>query len=151
MHRAERTLVLLLRISAVVLLVAIVPACMPYHWMDVIHRRLGLRELPERPIVGYLTRSLSALYAYHGALVLYMSLDVRRYAPLIRCMGAVSVFFGAGLIAIDCAVDLPLGWILCEGPLIVVLGGVLFWLAGRIAVTVHGDCPNFRGGDRPAP
>jgi len=133
MQRAERALVVLLRCSAVVLLVAIVPACMPHHWMDVIHRRLDLGgELRETPLIGYLTRSLSALYAYHGALVLYMSFDVRRYGPLIRCMGAVSVFFGAGLIAIDCAVGLPLGWILCEGPLIATLGGVLFWLAGRI-------------------
>ena len=132
MHRAEKALILLLRISAVVLLVAIVPACMPHHWMNVIHRRLELGELRETPLIGYLTRSLSALYAYHGLLVLYMSFDVRRYRPLIRCMGAVSVVFGAGLIAIDCAVGLPLGWILCEGPLIAALGGVLFWLAGRI-------------------
>ena len=53
--RYERTLVWLLRLSAVLLLTAIVPAVMPFAWMKAIHRLLGMGELPEGPIIGYLT------------------------------------------------------------------------------------------------
>jgi hypothetical protein len=132
MSRAERTLVLLLRLSAAMLLLATVPVFMPHCWMDAIHRRIGLGELPDMPIVGYLTRSLSAMYAMHGALLLCLSLDVRRYLPLVRFLAVLAVVFGAGMVVLDCAVGLPLRWILGEGPFIVVLGAVLLWLARRI-------------------
>ena len=55
MNRPEKALVLLLRLSAVLLLTAIVPAVMPFAWMKSIHRLLGMGELPEGPIIGYLT------------------------------------------------------------------------------------------------
>jgi len=35
--------------------------------------------------MGYLTRSLSAMYALHGALVFLVSLDVRRFLPVVKC------------------------------------------------------------------
>ena len=41
MDRYEKTLVLLLRLSAVLLLTAIIPAVMPFAWMGEIHRQLG--------------------------------------------------------------------------------------------------------------
>lgn len=44
------------------MLTALVAVVMPYEWMNVIHRQAGLGELPHVPIVGYLTRSISALY-----------------------------------------------------------------------------------------
>jgi|GEM_PF-5115634 len=88
MTRKERTLVLFLRFNAVILLTAMAPAAMPLGWMAAIHRALGLGELPEGLIVSYLTRSLSAMYAMHGALVYFVSLDVRRYLPVARCLAS---------------------------------------------------------------
>jgi hypothetical protein len=126
---AEKTLVVVLRASAVILLVALVPVVMPTSWMATIHRGLGLGELPQEPIVGYLTRSLSALYASHGALVLFVSFDVRRFLPVVKCLAALNVAFGAGMLAIDLAVGMPPWWIACEGPSLIVLGGVILWLA----------------------
>ena len=90
---AEKWMIVLLRLTAVVLLTALFPAVMPFAWMDATHQWLGLGKLPDAPIVGYLTRSLSALYAVHGVLVLYLSLDVRRFLPVIRC---VAVHSGRG-------------------------------------------------------
>jgi hypothetical protein len=132
MTRSEKVLVVLLRVSGVILLTALIPAVMPFAWMDLIHRQLGMGTLPDVPIVGYLTRSLSALYALHGVLVFYVSLDVRRYLPVVKCLGAVGVVFGAGMLVLDVSVGMPLPWVLGEGPLVVVLGGVLLWLAGRV-------------------
>jgi pseudouridine-5'-phosphate glycosidase len=63
MNRSEKALVILLRASAVLLLTAVIPVVMPFVWMKDIHRQLGMGELPEGPIIGYLTRSLSAMYA----------------------------------------------------------------------------------------
>jgi hypothetical protein len=129
---AEKALVWLLRISAVVLLTALVPAVMPFAWMQEIHRSLGMGELPEGPIIGYLTRSLSAMYAMHGALLFFVSWDVRRFLPVVKCLAVLAVVFGIGMLLLDVMVGMPLSWGVCEGPFIVVLGGVMLWLAGRM-------------------
>jgi hypothetical protein len=128
---AENYLRLLLRISATTLLLAIVPTLIPHAWMNRIHYGMGLAELPAIPIVGYLTRSLSALYAVHGALLLFISFDVRRYVPLVRFLAAVSGCFGAFLLVLDVLLRMPLWWTLCEGPLIIAVYGLMFWLATR--------------------
>ena len=132
MTRSEKALVVALRVGGVLLLTAVIPAVMPFAWMDLIHRQLGMGELPEMPITGYLTRSLSAFYALHGVVVLFVSLDVRRYLPVVNCLAALCIVFGAGMIVLDVWVGMPLPWVLGEGPSIIVLGGVLLWLAGRV-------------------
>ncbi|MFV2068694.1 MAG: hypothetical protein ACC645_17115 [Pirellulales bacterium] len=132
MSRSERALTWILRISAVLLLAAVFPTVMRFAWMDAIHRHLGMGELPDVPIVSYLTRSLSAMYAMHGALMFFVSLDVRRFLPVVRCLAVLGILFGIGMIVLDVSVGLPLLWIIGEGPFIIVLGGVLLWLAGRV-------------------
>jgi len=132
MNRSEKILVLILRISAVLLLTAIIPAVMPFAWMGEIHGRLGMGELPGGPMVGYLTRSLSAMYALHGALVFFVSLDVRRFLPVVKCLAVLGILFGAGTIVLDVVVGMPRFWVLCEGPFIIALGSILLGLAGCI-------------------
>jgi hypothetical protein len=132
MNRSEKTLIVLLRLAGVLLLTAVIPAVMPFAWMKDSHRLLGMGELPEGPIMDYLTRSLSALYALHGALVFFVSLDVRRYLPFVKFLAVVSVVFGAGMLVLDIAVGMPLPWVLGEGPFIILLGGALLWLAGFV-------------------
>lgn len=132
MTRSEKWLVWLLRGGGVLLLSAIVPAMMPFEWMVETHSWLGLGELPDRPIVGYLARSISALYAMHGVLVLYMALDVRRYLGLVRCMGVLCLLFGAGVLVIDIAVGLPRYWVIGEGPFVIALGVAVLVLASGV-------------------
>ncbi len=129
----ERVLVGLLRISGVILLVALVPVVMPFGWMQAIHRYLGMGELPAGPIIGYLTRSLSLFYALHGALIIFISLNIRFYLPMVKFLAVVSILFGISMTVLDAAVGMPLRWILCEGPLVILLGAVMRWLAGKIA------------------
>ena len=73
MNRNERILVWLLRLGGAVMLTALGAVVMPFDWMNSIHRQVGLGELPHVPIVGYLTRSISALYTLHGALLVFMA------------------------------------------------------------------------------
>ena len=136
MISSEKPLVILLRVAGVLLLTAVIPAVMPFAWMDVIHQRLGMGSLPEVPITGYLTRSLSAMYAMHGALVFFISLDVRRYLPVVKFLAVLGLAFGCGMLILDIAVGMPPPWIAGEGPSIIVLGGVMLWLAGRVQPAV---------------
>ena len=132
MNRNERILVWLLRISGVIMLTALGAVVMPYDWMNVIHRQQGLGDLPRVPIVGYLTRSISALYALYGALLVFVASDLRRYLPVVRFLALAGVVFGAMMLGIDMGVGMPLPWTISEGPWVIVLGGVIFWLVRRV-------------------
>jgi hypothetical protein len=137
MNRPEKVLVVLLRLAGVLLLTAVIPAVMPFAWMKDIHRALGMGELPEGPIMGYLTRSLSAMYAMHGALVFFVSLNVRRYLPVVKFLAVLGVIFGTGMLVLDVMVGMPPSWIAGEGPFIIVLGGIMLWLSGRVQQSVE--------------
>jgi hypothetical protein len=129
MSTQERLLVLLLRVSAVVLLSALVAAFMPFDWMAWTHRALGLGELAGTPLTQYLTRSLSGLYAFHGAVLLFLSFDVRRYRPVVRFLGVGNLVFGVFLLGLDLSAGMPSWWALGEGPLVAAFGLLLLWLA----------------------
>ncbi len=131
----EKALVILLRISGVILLTALIPAVMPFVWMQEIHRWLGLGELPRGPIIGYLTRSLSLMYAAHGAMICFVSFNVRRFLPFVRFLAILSIGFGSGMIVLDVAVGMPVYWIIGEGPLVIPLGIAILLLARRIPET----------------
>jgi hypothetical protein len=105
----------------------------PVAWMDAVHDRvLGLGPLPNQPIVEYLARSLSALYAVHGAVVVRLSCDVVRFRPIIAFLGWVHLLLGLTILGTDLAVGWPLFWSLGEGPGIAV-GGVVILTLTRIA------------------
>ncbi len=108
---------------------ATVPIFFPHTLMSQINGEIGLGELPDTAIIGYLTRSLSALYAFHGALALYLSFDIRRYLPLIKFFAAVAVVFGALLLSLDIYLGMPRAWTICEGPLIIVFYSVIWGFA----------------------
>jgi hypothetical protein len=132
MKSPERILVWLLRLFGASTLAALGAVFMPYDWMNLIHHRVGLGELPHMPIIGYLTRSISALYALHGALLIFASLDVRRYLPIVRFLGAGAGVVGILLVGLDWTVGMPVLWTIGEGPPVVVIGVVILVLAGRV-------------------
>ena len=128
----ERTLALLLRIVGLVSFSAIVPTFMPFAWMEAVHRWLGLGELPDVPIVHYLTRSASLLYAAHGAVVVYISFNVPRYLPALRFVGGVLILCGLTMTAIDLSARMPWFWTVLEGPFLLLAGTVLVGLTWQI-------------------
>ncbi len=132
MTRTERALVVILRVLGIIVLCALFPVVMPTRWMEAINQWLGLGELPDTAIVGYLTRSLSAMYALHGALLVYFSFNVRRYAPAIQFFAAVGIAFGFVVLGIDLAVKMPWWWIVGEGPFVVPVYAWVLLLAGKV-------------------
>ncbi len=132
MKARELLLVWLLRVSGIVTLTALGAAFMPHEWMNLIHQRLGMGELPHLPIVGYLTRSVSMLYALHGALLIFVSLNIRRYLPIVRFLGLAGVAMGVVLFGVDRAVEMPSQWANREGPFVVAISLVILLLAWRV-------------------
>jgi len=129
---SEKALVLILRCAGILMLTASIAAVMPFYWMQEIHRWLSMGELPSAPIVGYLTRSLSLLYALHGALMLFISRHPYRFLPVIKCLAILGIAFGVLLILLDAAVGMPAYWTLCEGPFLILASVAILWLAFRI-------------------
>ncbi len=132
MTPAENMLAWFLRLTAVMLLCAAFAVIMPTAWMSAFNDRIGLAPLPEGPLVEYLTRSLSALYAGLGASYWFLSRDVRRYLPLLRFSVPVTLIFGGTLIAIDIVADMPIAWTACEGPFLLAWTLLFWWLMRRV-------------------
>ena len=128
MNRHERTLVLILRVIAILELLAIPAIVMPFSWMATVHEALGLGELPASSIVSYLARSLSAFYAMHGAFTFFLSFDVKRYGQLVAVWGYSALILGIVLFGVDLSIRMPVWWTVLEGPFAVAFGGIVVWL-----------------------
>lgn len=111
------------------MLLAALAVMMPTDWMDWTHAQIGLGNLPRGPIVEYLTRSLSGLYAVHGAVLLMLAGDVRRYARVIAGVGGLHILFGLATVWIDWTARMPWWWTASEGGPVAAVGGVIVWLA----------------------
>jgi len=133
MIKEERLFKLFLRVMGSVALVAVVAVIMPYSWMNVIHKWLGMGQLPPEPIVGYLARSTSAFYALLGALLWVVSFDLVRHRLILRFLGWAIIVFGIMLLVVDFVEGMPLWWSLWEGPINMAFGTIILILSNRIA------------------
>jgi hypothetical protein len=130
-QRALPLLVLLLRFSGAVLVLAFGAVLLPTDWMAATHRWLGMGEFPRAPLTDYLTRSLSALYGVHGVLCLVIASDPVRYQRIVRYLGGLTVAFGLMLIPIDRHAGMPAPWTMVEGPMVIGAGILLLYLLSR--------------------
>jgi hypothetical protein len=126
-----RRLALVLRILGTLDLFALAAALSPRPWIVLAHERCGLGSLPDGPVVGYLFRSSSLLYALHGAMIWFVAGDVARYWPLIRFLAVLAVLHGAILVGIDTVEGLPDWWRWAEGPGFAATGAVVLWFQRR--------------------
>lgn len=136
-HHVQRV-ARLLRVFGLVDLLALVAVFTPQPWLSEAARLAGLSGLPDDPVVGYLARTASLMYALHGATVLFVSFDVRRYWPLIRCLSWLAPVHGALILGLDVAEGMPVWWTCVEGPAYAVMGLVvlgLMWRADRHTLT----------------
>lgn len=133
--REQLALVWGLRVLGLVDLLALVAVVMPIAWMSAINELCGLGPFPDSKIAGYLARTTSALYALHGALVLFISADIVRYRPLITFLAAAAVVHGGILLGIDLTVGMPFFWTLLEAPAFAATGVAMLWLQRRIPPT----------------
>jgi hypothetical protein len=123
-----RILVVLLRLGGTLTGLAFLAMVMPSAWMVDIHRSLGLGELPQIPVVDYLTRSVAAIYGFHGGLLFVLSTDPIRFLRVVKYIGWMNIAFGLALLLIDLHAGMPLWWTLGEGPPVVGLGVTVLYL-----------------------
>ena len=128
---ARWMLIWILRLAGGAMLMALLFVFCPFEWMASLHKQIGLGELRYTPLLSYLIRTLSALYASMGAIIFFLSFDIDRYRPLIRFLGAISILGGLGVTALDAILRLPVLWTALEGPLTIVLGVFLIVLLSR--------------------
>jgi hypothetical protein len=129
MTRADKVLLILLRLLGVSALFALIAVFMPMSWMVAVHRGLGMGEMPTTPVVEYLARSVSAFYVLFGALCLRVASDLERYRPLARFLGLALALMGLVFLGVDVAASMPWWWSVIEGPPVVVVGAWMFFLA----------------------
>jgi hypothetical protein len=125
---ARQMLAWLLRMAGAGMVCAVIFVFCPFAWMAAIHRRIGMGEMGYTPLLSYLTRSVSALYAILGSILLCASFDLDRYRPLVRLLGVVAILGGVGVTILDAVLGLPWFWTVAEGPLTVLLGIALLVL-----------------------
>jgi hypothetical protein len=119
---------LLLRLAGVIMSSAFLAMFLPTDWMESTHQWLGLGEFPRSPLVDYLTRSVAALYGFHGALLLLISRDPVKYRTIVQFVAVMNIVFGTIMLVIDLHAGLPWWWTLGEGPPIIAFGIVIAFL-----------------------
>ena len=126
-----RLLQILLRVGGIIMLLATFAIFMPVSWMASSHDWLGMGEFPESPLVDYLTRSISFLYAVHGGLLLLVSSNLQRYRPILLYLGIATAVGGLLLTGIDLHAGMPTWWTATEGPPVALIGILITWLILR--------------------
>ena len=126
---SEQTLKFILRLMGSSSLFALIFVAAPYRWMDSIHSTLGMGQLPDTPVVGYLARSTSAFYALLGGLFWVISFDLERHRRVLIYLGAAITSFGVVLLVVDWVEGMPSFWTLWEGPFVMVFGLAILLLS----------------------
>jgi hypothetical protein len=126
----DRVLSWYLRAYAAVLLAATPATVAPTAWLAAAHEWLGLGPWPEPPLLEYLARSVSGVYASFGGVVLLASFDVGRYRPFVVYLGLLSVGGAIYLFVLGLAIGMPRWWVALESPA-VLLSGVPLLLLSR--------------------
>lgn len=128
MNRFDKLIALVLYLTGAFVLCAIPAIFLPSEWMASIHQRLGLGAMPEGPIVDYLARSLSALYGCLGVFTVCFATDVRKFAMPVAAWCILHIAVGSILVVVDSMNNMPMYWILAEGPPVVATGILVLWL-----------------------
>jgi len=135
---AERVLQIVFRFEGVFLGLAIVAVFLPFESMAEIHRLLGMGDLPDRPIVDYLARSLSLFYAAQAPLYFIAASDLRRFRPLALYLCWFHLALGVLVLIVDLREGLPPMWTWSEGPPTIAVGLVTLWLLARVPRSAGG-------------
>jgi hypothetical protein len=130
MPRRDRVLSWYLRAYAVALLAALPATVAPTSALAAAHESLGLGPWPDLPLLEYLARSASAVYASLGGVALLASFDVQRHRPFVLFLGLLSLSGAVYLVGMGLAVKMPLWWIAVEGTT-VLLSAIPLLVLGR--------------------
>lgn len=124
-------LALLLRFLGIGELCALGAVVLPGRWLAAGHAWIGLGTFPQEPVAGYLARSASALFALHGAMLVFLSFDTEYYRRLITFLAVCALVYGPIMLGVDVAEGMPWWWTAAEGPFSIGAGMVVLALQRR--------------------
>ena len=129
MPSAVFVLTTVLRIGGSVLCLAAGAMLLPRETMVATNLWLGLEPLVETPLLLYLARSTSALYALRGLSYFIVASDPVRYRPFVIFIGVTNVAFGVALGVIGVTAGMPRWWTALESPFVIGTGILVLVLA----------------------
>lgn len=118
-----------LRLAGAFEVLAFVAVVMPRGWMEISHEWLGLGAMPGGPILMFLIRQASYTYGMHGVSLWVLSLDVKRFRPLVVLNGIAYLLGAVVFVVIDYSSGMPLWWTVADPVGCGVLGAALLWLS----------------------
>ena len=127
----NRLIKLILRLGGTLMGLAVFAVFMPTAWMEQSSVLLGLEPLADTALSQYLTRSLSLLYAVHGALLWVASLDPERMAPMITAIAVLNLVLAGFLGGIDLKAGMPAFWTVSEVVVPAASGLLILFLQSR--------------------
>lgn len=130
--RHEWLLQLFLRVMGTTMLFALVFVFAPQSWMRTLHALADLGDMPDTPVVWYLARSASALYAMTGGLFWIVSANIGRHHLVLWYLAWSIAVLGAVLCGIDIWAAMPFPWTITEGPSVLLMAAVMIYLLSRI-------------------
>jgi hypothetical protein len=130
-----------LRLVGTVEMLAFGAVVLPREWMEAVHGRLGLAEMPTGPVFDSVMRQVSFTYGLHGVALWIIASDVVRYRPLVVFTGIGYLLAGPVFLLIDLTAGLPGFWLAGNGGSCVLVGLIVLGLlwgeqagrGGRIA------------------
>jgi hypothetical protein len=123
-------LVLVLRATAVLFILALAGAALPESWMKAVYELGGREPWPDGPLLVYLARLVCILYGVYGLIALYLSFDPRRYLPLIRFLALLGFPLAPVMFVVIWTAGLPLVWAVSE-PVGILVISALWYVASR--------------------
>ena len=119
----------LLRLAGIVEMLAFIAVVMPRSWMEVSHEWLGMGEMPGGPLIMFMIRQASYTYGMHGVSLWILSLDVKRFRPLVILNGISFLLAGPIFFAIDYSAGMPWWWTVQDPLACALFGAGILWLS----------------------
>jgi hypothetical protein len=119
------------RILAISQIVAFALVIVPNSWIAWLHARLGLGEMPDEVIFGYLLRGAAWCQGAFGIIFWVMATDVVRYRPLIITTAGLYLAAAPSFLFLDSIVGLPWWWSLWDFGVCSTAGAILLALCVR--------------------
>lgn len=122
-----RRLSALLRLGAVIEMLAFPWSLIPRAWMERSHEWLGMGTMPTGAVVDFTIRQSAFFYGMHGVLMWVLARDVARFQPVVRLIGWTYVVFGPAFFLIDWTSGTPAWWTACDPVVTCAFGVLLLW------------------------
>lgn len=129
----EQRLARLLFLVGAMCLLALPTVLLPVRWMAGVHEWLGMGKFPERPITIYLARSTSALCGFYGLVLVALSRDVVRFAPLVTLQAISIAILATGAMIMMWDTGMPLWWTATDAAGAILFGSAALWLQRQAA------------------